>query len=192
MRRTRIMLCVILLCSFATTLAWAGKSTKAKRPDPPPKETTVPFEMTPQAFATKFNQEATVIGEHKRFRIDDIKINSGEKSDTSRIMLNDDIGLGLFIDKQTGNVNGIMMIARSDGTKQSAMEMLMVVGLLIRVANPELTTEEMLKLAMGLAGKAAESKGKQVRETVKSTRYSAMFSEYVGFTVTITRTAQKS
>lgn len=82
--------------------------------------------MTPEKFRKEFNSSAKSMG--ATLKIADSKIQNGSVQDVFSSQLNDNIYLQESINKTDGSLRDMTMIARGDGSEESAANMLFTMG----------------------------------------------------------------
>lgn len=86
-------------------------------------------------FKSKFNSFSKSIG--SPFKIKGIEITKGEKQNTATIMLTDLIAINLFMDREN-IVKEIIVIAKGDNTTKSGYDIMLAIGSIISITNPQL------------------------------------------------------
>lgn len=74
--------------------------------------------------------------------IDDLKISDGTLNNAAKCQLNSNIGMIFQLHKNDNSVRSIMLIARGDGSSQSGLDIIVVIGSLIATIDPSLEPSE--------------------------------------------------
>ena len=99
-------------------------------------------------FSNNFNHFA--IENNLEFRIRNISIKSGEYNNVFTYMFNDNIGLTGQLNKSSNSLRSITMIGSGDGTVNSGLDLLLVMGGVIAAVNPELSANSRGKIMKDL------------------------------------------
>jgi hypothetical protein len=76
------------------------------------------------------------------YRITDIKIIEGEVNNVFTYMFNSNLALNGQVNKSDNSIRSLTMISQGDGSINSGLNMLIVIGAIISATNPEISPEE--------------------------------------------------
>ncbi|MNW28849.1 hypothetical protein D3C74_56880 [compost metagenome] len=135
--------------------------------------------MAPEKFRKEFNSSAKSMG--ATLKIADSKIQNGSVQDVFSAQLNDNIYLQGSINKSDGSLRDMTMIARGDGSEESAANMLFTMGLIISVTSPDLSADERGNILrdVGLMGKIDFSNHNKSTER-GAIKYTLITSDQIG------------
>lgn len=90
-------------------------------------------------FKDKFNSFSKEIG--SPFNIDEINVTEGEVQNVASIILTDNVGMNLTINKADNSVREVVVIGQGDGSEESGYDIMLAMGTVISVTNPSLDEE---------------------------------------------------
>jgi energy-coupling factor transporter transmembrane protein EcfT len=151
---------------------------EVQTPPPSPKIYSFGFDST--EFSKRFNNSAKEF--ESNFRINNINIEDGTVYNTFQVMLNDNIGIIGTINKEDNSLREISALMRGDGTAQSGLDIMLTIGMLISVSNPDLLPDDRGNILkdLGLLDKNVDINnldGSTIRNGIK---YGIMSSQELG------------
>lgn len=84
------------------------------------------------------------------FRINNLSVESGDKQNVFKYMINDHIGLVGSVNKKDNTLRSLIMTAQGDGTSESGANMLIATGILVSTIEPSITNDARKQLLKDL------------------------------------------
>ncbi|WP_203362470.1 hypothetical protein [Bacillus sp. REN10] len=129
-------------------------------------------------FAKRFNAASDEF--KSDFKINNPSVQSGKAQDVSQVTLNDNIILTITINKKDDTVRDVSMIGVGDGSQESALDILTVLGLIITTTNPDLSQNERGNVIKDLGLDGSDIIGKEERTTRNGIEYYLSASKEIG------------
>lgn len=134
--------------------------------------------MKPEQFKNNFNKISNEV--QTGFNINQLVIDEGAVQNTFKYQINDNVGIIGSVNKRTGLVREITMVAQGDGTEQSGIDMLLAMGTLIRASDLKMTPEESGNILNKLIGEDFNINDYEASTVRNGIEYSIMTSSELG------------
>ncbi|GAV11934.1 hypothetical protein [Paenibacillus sp. NAIST15-1] len=100
--------------------------------------------LSPEEFKKAFNNSAKEF--KSDLRINKISVEKGELQDTFKYMFTNKLGIVGTVNKNGGKIRDVLLIGNGFGDQESAADIIISMGLIITVTNPEISTEDRGKI----------------------------------------------